>query len=135
MSEIAFVNIFGDPVDTTKRVKPPKRDSRAAEKYHKGWAVVGVSPEAADRAARDRAESIASAIRHNEEIDAGKRRYMTKRQVPEPFDRAAWIETAPLKPARTKPFEIEESARQCAQLARKSGWLRVEVRRIAKGVE
>lgn len=115
MSEtIEFVNIHGDPVDTTRRVKI-KRESIAPAEYHKGWRVVGVSPEAVALAAKDHANRISRGILESE------------------FDPEKWIKNATLKPARTKPFEIESAAIECARLARSAGWHRVEVRRLAKG--
>ena len=137
MSEaIVFVNIFGERVyvNTTKRVKRPKRESRTPEKFHKGWRVVGVSPQAIADAERKRKQDIQKAIAHNDDIDAGKTHFAIKRQVPLPFNREAWVEIAPLRPARSTPFEIEACAHQCAELARAAGWQRVEIRRLAKGV-
>jgi hypothetical protein len=129
---VAFVNIFGDKVDTTKRVKLAKRESTAPDKFHKGWRVVGVSPEAIEAARRDRDQAINAAIKRNAGCDAGISR-IGRTMVPSPFDEAKWIEAAPLKPARTKPFEIPEAAQQCFDLAKKAGWLRLEIRLLSKG--
>lgn len=116
MAEIAFVNIHGKPVSTVA-VKADKRPKRIApESYHKGWSVLGVAPERVTKAEADHVER------------------MKKAGTAEDFDPEAWIKNASLKPARTKPFEIESAAAECAALARRSGWHRVEIRRLAKGV-
>ncbi len=112
---LAFVNIHGDPVDTVSRRAKVKRESSAPTEYHKGWRVVGVSPEAVALAAKDHANRVSRGILESE------------------FDPEKWIKNATLKPARTKPFEIESAAIECARLARSAGWHRVEVRRLAKG--
>lgn len=112
---LAFVNIHGDPVDTTKRVKLPKRESATSGQFHKGWRVIGVSPEAV----------VQAAAAHEERNK--------KQGLDDKFDPEKWIKNATLKPTRTKPFEIEESAILCAKLARSSGWQRVEIQRLAKG--
>jgi len=49
------------------------------------------------------------------------------------FNHAHWLGTARKRPVRAKPYEIEEAARVCADLASKAGWQAVEVRRVAKG--
>lgn len=129
-----FVNIHGQKVDTTKRVKLAKRESATEEKFHKGWRVVGVSPEAVAAARAEREKAIKSAIKRNVDVKAGVGLHRSSIDVPVEFDAAAWIPIAPLKPARTRPFEIESAVVQCFELAKKAGWQRLEIRRLAKGI-
>ncbi|WP_395055211.1 hypothetical protein [Polaromonas sp.] len=114
---------------TTPKVARPK--SEQPEKFHRGWRVVGVSPEAIAAARIEREKAIASATGHNQRHAAGQTT-LPVRAVPVDFDEAAWIERAPLKPARAKNFEIESAAIQCRDMALKAGWLRVEMRAIKK---
>ena len=57
---LEFINFLGDKVDTTRRVKLAKRESSTTQdKYHKGWRVVGVSPDAVAAALVDRVAGLA----------------------------------------------------------------------------
>ncbi|WP_431509770.1 hypothetical protein [Variovorax sp. DAIF25] len=134
MSEdLEFVNIFGDKVDTTKRIKPAKRESTGPEKYHKGWRVIGVSPEAIAAAKDERERAIQAAKKRNADYERGTNTRLGRAAVPPPFDESEWIKSAPLKPARSKPFEVPEAAQLCFDMAKKAGWHRVEMRVLAKG--
>lgn len=117
---LSFVNYLGAQVsiDTSRGTKssPPKPK---AEKYHKGFRVVGLPPGALEVAQ----------TKHNEKQARNK---ATEKQ---PFDLAAWLCSAARKPVRAKPYEIRESADVCASLAEKAGWLGVQVREIKKGNE
>lgn len=131
---LEFINFLGDKVDTTRRVKLAKRESSTThDKYHKGWRVVGVSPDAVATARKLREEGIEKATKHNERWRAGQEGGGLH-DVPAPFDEKEWIDRAPLRPCRTKPFEITQAATECRDLAVKTGWLRVEIRALAKGV-
>lgn len=134
MSEtLDFVNILGEKVDTTKRVKLAKRESTTPAEYHKGWRVLGVSPDAVKAAGAERELAIANAIKRNANVKAGIGPFRSSIDVPPAFDPVAWIASAPLRPARGKPFEVHDAALQCFEMAKKSGWQRLEVRRLAKG--
>lgn len=50
----------------------------------------------------------------------------------EPFDANHWLMNARKKAIRSKPYEVKEAAEVCADLARKAGWLAVEVREIKR---
>ena len=102
------------------------------ESFHRGWRVVGVSPEAVAAALAQRALEIKNAEERNAQIAAGKSR-LPRTTVPALLVTADWIAKAPLKPARAKNFEILSSAEQCMALALKSGWCRLEMREIKKG--
>lgn len=50
----------------------------------------------------------------------------------EPFRRDHWIANQRGKPVRPQPYFVPEAAEQCAELARKAGWLSVQVTEVAK---
>lgn len=87
------------------------------DQFHKGWRVVGIPPGAVEAAETER-----------NRLQALMRDW-TKRK---PFDRGLWIANAKKKPIRPKPYEIKESAEVCAGLAKRSGWLSVELVEIKK---
>lgn len=96
----AYVNYLGQEIGLIDHGTKP-RPKREAEPFHKGWQVVGVSPIAlAD--ARDENQKNAE------------------------WDEAAWIRAANLEPV-ARPYQLRSSAAECAELARKAGWLRVDI--------
>lgn len=120
--EFAFVNVHGQRITPPPMpLGPAKRAKKeAAATFHKGWVVQGIPPGAQEAAAQAHAKVVAMAQR------AGGR-------VPEPFDPGHWLMNARAKAVRAKPYEVELAARECAELARKTGWLRVEVVEKSKG--
>jgi hypothetical protein len=138
--KLDFVNIHGHPVilqellhpKTGKVLKKPPAQKRAAPpaRYHRGWSVVGVSPAAVEQAKKQREADIKDARQLNLKLTPDK-----KVKVPPPWDEQLWIKTAPLKPARTALFAVQESAQQCADFAQQAGWQRVMVKAIKKGSE
>lgn len=120
MSPVTFVNILGKEVDITpvkvKKVKPAG-DVKA---FHKGWSVSGIPPNAMEeaRAGNERLRLMAE--------KAGGAPIA-------PFDPAEWLASARLKKVRPKNYEIESSAYECADLAKKSGWTHVVVVAKSKG--
>jgi len=121
-TEVEFVNIHGDPVDTTKRVPIPKKVTEGAEQSHKGFAVEGIPPGALEAAQDLHERERAVAIREN------------SKRIPDEWNALTWMQTkAKLKRVRTKPYELLEAANQCKELAEKAGWLRVQVRSMSKG--
>lgn len=122
MTAIAFVNIHGQAVDTTKRVPLPKRTSDGPGEFHKGWAVEGVPPGALEGAKKIHESERAIAIREN------------ATRIPDEWNDLTWLQTkAKLKRVRTKPYEVPEAAAACKELAEKAGWLQVRVRALSKG--
>jgi hypothetical protein len=113
-----FVNVNGDQWRPRPNTNPPKK-TRKVEKtsFHKGWKVVGLPPGAEEQA---EAEHAAKQV--------GKRE-------PKAFDRQHWLMNARAKPVRAKPYELHESATLCADMARKAGWLRVEVVELKQEAE
>ncbi|MBA3774663.1 MAG: hypothetical protein H0X13_19865 [Ramlibacter sp.] len=49
-----------------------------------------------------------------------------------PWDEGLWRRTTKKKPVRSKPYEIPEAAKLCADMAAKSGWLDVEINEIKR---
>lgn len=119
MKNLSFVNIFGQPLSIPplsaeprplvfKRAKTAGKRKKPAN-YHKGWRVVGVSPD----------QILAARCWHE------------KNRV-SAFNEERWVNKARQKRARIENFESQEAARQYAELARRAGWKRVEVREIRK---
>jgi hypothetical protein len=111
---IDCVNIHGSRVSTTpvKTAKRPKREK--PESYHNGWRVVGIPPGTLEAA---RAEFIAK---------------QREAKAPKDWDEGNWLMNAKPKPVRSKPYEIPQAAQECAELAVRAGWLRVEVVELKK---
>lgn len=119
MSEIAFVNIHGQTVDTTKRVKLEKRTSTAPSEFHKGYAVQGIEPGVMEEARAD----------YNKKRDSAMHEGL--KDVPEAWSELAWLRKAKFKRVRTKPYELYSAASECKALAEKAGWLHVRVQTLS----
>ena len=105
--------------ETLKRVETVDEASRSD-----GFVVLGYEPgywdsriEDHKRAAKKHAEDPT----HNK--PAGTLEEFTIR----------WMKKNKPKRARTKPYELEQSADLCADLMRKAGWVHVRVEEILKG--
>lgn len=48
------------------------------------------------------------------------------------WDAALWIANQRGKPVRAQPYQLESAATQCAELARKAGWLNVHVTEVSR---
>lgn len=86
-----------------------------------GFTVSGFSPEHLVKAEKQRGEDIAFAKAWNAEHKECAMR------VPPPWDAELYIRTARPIRARSRPYEIESAADQCAEMLRKAGWLGVRV--------
>lgn len=131
------VNIHGadwsaSSISRESAIPPVRKSAGGPAKFHKGWRVVGVSIPAIEAAKEKREKDIRIATEHNAGILSGVVKG-ERMQVPAPWDEAKWIASAPLKPVRPKPYEIQEAAIDCAVLARRAGWLRVTVEELKKG--
>lgn len=115
---LEFVSITGRPMGRIQslpaRERPPAKDRPAPVSYHKGWIVTGIPAGALDEAKEGHARVVAMAQR------AGG-------ALPEGFDEQRWLMTAKRKRVRAKAYELESAARTCADLAKKAGWLCVDV--------
>lgn len=135
MSELRFV--VGDRVMSEYEFKQraQKRVARKSEslkavyqrdeaKESLGFVVVGYSP---DHWAQ-RIEDHKHALRMYEAEP-------TKSKDPGSLDEftTRWLLKNKPKRARSKPYEIESSAEQCAEMLRKAGWLNVRVDELLRG--
>lgn len=109
-----FVNINGAPVNTTPAA-PKKRGATAPQQFHKGWVVVGYSPE---HVARGRADYEAAG---------------TEKRTGRPFDLHEFMVTTRPKRVRHAPYEIHEAAVECKAMAERAGWIGVRLEAKAKG--
>lgn len=113
-----FVNIHGDPV--ALNYQPIKRKTKdQPESYHNGWKVQGIPPGALEAARAQHAADVRYA-------------QATGAKMPKEWDEGNWLMNAKRRPVRGKPYELEQAARQCAELAEKAGWLRVELVEMKK---
>ena len=111
---LSFVNIHGHQISTAP-VKATKPQPGAPDAFHKGWQVVGYSPE---HLASGRLEHFA------EQRD---------KPDPKPFDEVVFMRTNKPRPVRSKPYEVYEAAEHCAELAGRLGWKLVQAVAKTKG--
>lgn len=133
LSNRDLVNINGEPwrpsFDAVNAKPRPKRD--APTEFHKGWRVDGVSPKSIKEAEESRPAEIDAAMRHNKRIEDGLT-VSHRVKVPRPWNLEEFVASAKRTAVRSKPYEIRDSAEQCAELARRGGWMGVEIREIKK---
>jgi hypothetical protein len=115
---LTYVNHRGEPISTgpSGKAAVKKSSTSSQDSYHKGWDVLGFSPEHLAEARR---------LHELEPPAAGQER--------KPFDEAAYLRNAKPKKARSKPYGVWEAAEQCADLMRRAGWKVVTVQARAKG--
>lgn len=132
--ELQCVNIHGQPItqaamttmasigkqQAAARRKQPDSDKPAG--YHKGWRVIGFSPERVQAAREGRERTRALALKSG------------SADIPPPFNLDTFLKKHKGSPVRAKPFELHESALLCKELAERFGWLNVEVVALTKGV-
>lgn len=132
---IQYVNAAGQPVNIAelaqKHKPPPKAAASALKRTHErdkakvsdGFVVTGYSQE--QMQARD-----ADYLEAKARFDKGELRA----KAPGTLDEftARWMSKNKPKRARSKPYEIEQAADQCAELMRKAGWLYVRVDELMK---
>lgn len=111
---ITFVNIHGQPVSTAP-VKQARVTRDKAEKFHKGWRVVGFSPAHIQKAKEDHEKERSARLDDDKPRDIG------------PFVLEKYMNESKPRPVRGKPYGIHSSAVLCMQMAQKEGWLRVQV--------
>ncbi len=117
---MTFVNLRGEPLAVTPGKAIKKVSAGFAESYHKGWVVVGYSPDQLAEARRQHAVASAAAVKSGGPSHA-------------PFDEVAYMRAAKPRKVRSKPYEIFEAAEACADLARRAGWKMVQSVAKAKG--
>jgi hypothetical protein len=110
---LQFVNLKGEPIAISPGKPAKKAKGAAPDSYHKGWHVVGFSPQ-----------QLAEA------------RHLYEKSPPsdgKPFDEGSFMRTSKPIKVQSAPFVIHESAEVCAELARKQGWKLVQLVAKAKG--
>jgi len=112
-----FVNINGQPIQVAGGAQQAKKSKRPPESYHKGWRVLGFSPE---QIAAGRAAYAADGI----EARTGR-----------PFSVDEYMVTHRPKPVQSKPFVVYSAAEVCKRIAERSGWLGVRIEAKSKGAE
>ncbi len=106
---LQFVNLRGETVKTVPTGKAAaKSRGLSATSYHKGWHVVGFSPD---------------------HLAFAKRTHSGDK----PFDEATFMRTSTPKRVRPKAYEVFSAAEQCADLARRAGWKGVHTVAAQKG--
>jgi len=122
---LQFVNYQGDALPNQvalKQYSKAKPRPRVEDKsFHKGWKVTGIPPGALEEA---RAEALRLGRIEEQNGRAAK-----------DFNEANWLQNHRGKAVRSKPYEIESSANECAAMATKAGWLRVRVEEVKRVVE
>lgn len=135
MSELKFTCkgavLTADQVKQSAQKAPPRTSNslktvsrRDEAKQSLGFIVLGYSPEHWAQREKDREDAF--------------RLYAedpTKNKAPGSLEEwtPKWMAKNKPKRARSKPYEIESSANQCAELIRKAGWFHVRVDEILKG--
>jgi hypothetical protein len=128
-----FVNVKGEPWRPSfeaMTAKPRVAKSGSVE-FHKGFVVTGYAPGRIAEAERLQERALAKWAEMEpkaqaEEISAGRR-------PPEPWDQLRWMAKNKPSKVRTKPYELEDAANVCAELAKRAGWEFVTVTAIAQG--
>lgn len=127
---LQFVSITGAAISESqiKAAKAMANQEAARKKkvvelksFHKGWKVTGIPPGALEQA---RAEALRLGRIEEQNGRAAKE-----------FNEAHWLANHKGKAVRAKPYEIESSASECAELATKAGWLRVRIEEVKRVVE
>lgn len=128
-SPLVFVNINGDHVVTPGIfAKPPTIRKEALTVYHKGWVVEGLAPGLLDIAKELHERERRAGIKVKKKGKKGE----ANQEMPE-WNEQRYLATCKIKRVRTKPYGIEESARDLMVLAEKQGWLALRVRALTKG--
>jgi len=98
------------------------RPRKPEASFHKGFRVEGHPPGAMEEAEKKCKEECAAYVTY----PIGK--------PPVAFNEAYWRNNHKKRPVRAKPYELQDAANVCAELARKAGWLDVVVVEVKKTV-
>lgn len=124
---LEFVNLLGEKIsDAQMQARKAEAHQEQARRkksvddksFHKGWRVTGIPPGALEEA-------------RTEALRLGRIEEQNGRAAKE-FNDMSWIQNHRGKAVRSKPYEIKDSADECAALAEKAGWLRVRVEEIKR---
>jgi hypothetical protein len=111
------------PIKTAKETLK-RTDDRTVAKVSDGFLVLGYTPEAW----ADIEVFYGYAVKANESEPNKNKHPGTLAEFTQ-----AWMNKNKPKRARTKPYELESAADQCAELCRKAGWVHVRVEELMKG--
>jgi hypothetical protein len=120
LTDVEYVNIHGQPilVRHSPADKPPakKTSRRSPDKaqWHKGFRVVGFSPDQLLRGRLEHEQAIAAARANGTE-------------VPRPWSEETYMQTHRPMPVRSKPYELREAAQIVCDMAVKNGWKRCDI--------
>lgn len=125
---LSFVNLHGEEITQTKMAamraagvtaeRARRLAAKPTEKSHKGWRVTGIPPGKLE-------DAIASHERLRELA------VKTGGKPIEPFSEDAWLRKQRRSAVRSKPYNLQAAAHQCAELATKGGWVDVRVTELA----
>lgn len=132
-----FVNADGEAVNIEAlkaKYKPAKSAKQAAVKVESreeaklslGFVASGFSPERLVEAKRIHEKDIEGACAWN------KKHPDKPVKVPAPWDEDTYMRNAKPTKARSKPYDLESAADQCAELLRRAGWKSVRVEEILR---
>lgn len=126
-----YVNANGQPLNIAgmealaKMQRRPVAKKDAPAEFHKGWRVQGHPPGAMEEARNEserltRLWDLQGEQQKAEALRGGER-------PPPTWNSRAWRTSTKKKPVRSRPYEVPEAARLCADMATKGGWLDIEV--------
>jgi hypothetical protein len=135
MSEITYTvggrQVTADQFKATAKKAPPRVSATASKRVEsrsdanisQGFAVLGYSPD-------HWAEKDAT---YREALKAYEAAPETAKHpgAPDEFE-IRWISKNKPRRARSKPYELESAAEQCAEMMRKAGWLHVRVEELLR---
>lgn len=116
-----YVNYLGQEIGLIAH-PAPKKEKPQKGSTHNGWRVQGIPPGSLEEAKAHHARLCVEA------------RTNPRAKMPPPFDDAKWIMNAKRRPVRSKPYEVQSAAQECARLAERAGWLGVNVVELVKEV-
>ncbi len=128
-----YVNAYGEPISIGSRqshVAKSKPKADAPAEFHRGWRVQGHPPGAMEQACAEanRLLDMWNAQTEQEKAEAIR----SGDRQPPAWDERLWRTGTKKKPVRSKPYEVPEAARLCADMARKAGWLDIEVAELKR---
>ncbi len=128
-TEGATLNIEG-MLAVAEMTRRPKPKNEGPAEYHKGWRVQGHPPGAME-AAQTEAEKL---CREWGELTEHEKAQAIREgaRAPVAWNESLWRRETRKKPVRSKPYEVSEAARLCADMATKAGWIDVEVAELKK---
>ena len=128
-----YVNAYGEPISIGSRqshIAKPKPKADGLAEFHKGWRVQGHPPGAMEQA-RAEANRLVDMWNSQSEQEKAEAIRAGDRQPPQ-WDERIWRTSTKKKPVRSKPYEIADAARVCAEMATKAGWLDIEVAELKR---